>query len=137
MVVADPASTRRLMRVDARPARVWHGRSASEAGAVALERYWGCYQFGNYVLEIRSADHALCAAWSWAGDGPPTGITALTTAGIGTPRALVHARDHTFIIDADDIDVSLTFDADGSSPARAVWCEIEQAVERGLRIPPR
>jgi hypothetical protein len=38
MVVADPASTRRLMLVGAHPARVWYGRSASEGGAIALDR---------------------------------------------------------------------------------------------------
>jgi D-alanyl-D-alanine-carboxypeptidase/D-alanyl-D-alanine-endopeptidase len=135
MVVADPASTRRLMRVDARPARVWHGRSASEAGAVVFDQYLGCYQFGDYVLEVRGAGQALCAAWSWAGNCPPPGTNALGTAGIGTPRPLVHERDHRFIVDADDIDVSLTFEADGTAHARAVWCQIEQDLEHGVRIP--
>jgi D-alanyl-D-alanine-carboxypeptidase/D-alanyl-D-alanine-endopeptidase len=135
MIVEDPASTRRLTRVDARPARVWHGRSASETGAVTLERYLGNYRFGDFVLEIRGAGQALSAAWSWAGHGPPTGITALTTAGVATPRPLVHERDHRFIVDADDIDVSLTFEADGGSHAQVVRCQIEQAVEHGVRIP--
>jgi len=77
----------------------------------------------------------LCAAWSWAGNCPPPGTNALGTAGIGTPRPLVHERDHRFIVDADDIDVSLTFEADGTAHARAVWCQIEQDLEHGVRIP--
>jgi CubicO group peptidase (beta-lactamase class C family) len=135
MIVADPASTRRLTRVDARPARVWYGRSASDAGAVALKHYLGRYRVGDYVLEIKGAGEALCAAWVWAGQNPPTGTHALTTAGRATPLPLVHERDHRFIVDADDMDVSFTFETDGSSPARAVWCQIEQEVAHGPRIP--
>ena len=52
-------------------------------------------EFGDFVLEIRDTGQALSAAWSWAGQGPPTGTTALTTAGINTPRPLVHERDGT------------------------------------------
>jgi CubicO group peptidase (beta-lactamase class C family) len=135
MVVADPSRTRRLTRVDERPAAVWHGRWANEAGPVALDRYLGLYRFGDYVLEVRDAGQALCAIWSWAGQSPPTGTNPLGIAGTGTPRPLVHERDHRFIVDDEDIDVSLTFETDGSSHVRAVSCQIEQEVAHGVRIP--
>jgi serine-type D-Ala-D-Ala carboxypeptidase/endopeptidase len=135
MIIEDPASTRRLVRVDARPARVWYGRSASDTDAMALQRYLGRYQVGDYVLEIKGSGQALCALWVWAGQSPPTGIHVLGTAGRGAPLPLVHERDHCFIVDADDMDVSLTFETDGNSRARAVLCRIEQEVAHGTRIP--
>jgi D-alanyl-D-alanine-carboxypeptidase/D-alanyl-D-alanine-endopeptidase len=135
MVVTDPAKQRRLMRVDERPAGVWHGRWASEAGAVALDRYLGFYQFGDYVLEVKGAGPSLCAIWSWAGRRPPTGANPLGIAGNGSPRPLVYERDHRFTLDSEEIDVSLTFEMDGNSCAHAVACQIEQEVAHGVRIP--
>lgn len=134
MTVTEPGRRRRLTRVDDRPAGVWHGRWASEAGAGATDPYVGCYQFGDYVLEIRRAGEGLCAVWSWAGRNPPTGTNALGTAGDGAPRRLVHERDHTFIVDDEQIDVSLTFESDGRAHVTAVRCEIEQDVLYGVRI---
>jgi D-alanyl-D-alanine-carboxypeptidase/D-alanyl-D-alanine-endopeptidase len=135
MVVSDPGRTRRLTRVDEGPARVWHGRWASGSDAVALNQYLGRYKVGDYVLEIKGAGQTLSAAWIWAGQSPPTGTHALGVAGKGRPLPLVHERDHRFMVDAEDVDVSLTFETDGRSPARAVWCEIEQEVAHGARIP--
>jgi hypothetical protein len=62
-------------------------------------------------------------------------LLLLGIVGKGTPFPLVHECGHSFIVDADSVDFSLTFETNGNSAARAVWRQIEPEVVHGSRVP--
>ncbi|MGH9348303.1 MAG: serine hydrolase [Vicinamibacterales bacterium] len=133
MTVPDRGFQRTLVKIDKRFPPVWHGRLAGEDGPGDVQPYVGCYQFDEFVLEVKCAGRALWAGWTC--NASPTVGQVMTTGGTGRPHELVHEREHHFFLKSDRWDTAFVFEPGPDGRIAAVTCQMDQLRERGVRMP--